>query len=64
LGFPIRPALNTDFGSVFFILELGEAVFPHEIDDRLNLFNIHMKAILVAQTAGNQNKNTLSLKYG
>jgi len=49
LGLAIRAATDTDFGAILFVFKLGEAVFPHQIDDRLNLFNIHMKAILVAQ---------------
>jgi hypothetical protein len=62
LGFPVRTTANTDFGAVFFVLELGEAIFAHQIDDRLNLFNIHRRAILREETGINQKENTLSLK--
>ncbi len=41
LGFAVGATANTDLGAVFFVLELGEAIFAHQIDDRLNLFNIH-----------------------
>ena len=50
LGFAVGATANTDLGAVFFVLELGEAIFAHQIDDRLNLFNIHRTAILLEET--------------
>lgn len=34
------------FLSRLFVLKLGQAIFPHQIDDGLNLFNIHKMVIL------------------
>jgi len=62
LGFAVGATANTDFGAVFFVLELGEAIFAHQINDRLNLFNIQRRAILREETGRNQKENTLSLK--
>jgi hypothetical protein len=63
LGFSVGATANTDLGAVFFVLELGEAIFAHQIDDRLNLFNIHIRTILPPIRGRNQKENTLSLKY-
>ena len=62
LGFAVRATANTDLGAVFFVLELGEAIFAHQIDDRLNFFNIHRTPILPSSGGRNQKENTLSLK--
>ena len=63
LGFAVGATANTDLGAVFFVLELGEAIFAHQIDDRLDLFNIHIRTTLLPNSGGNQKENTLSLKY-
>jgi hypothetical protein len=62
LGFAVGATANTDLGAVFFVLELGEAIFAHQIDDRLDLFNIHIRPILPRTGGRNQKENTLSLK--
>ncbi len=50
LGFAVRATANANLGAVFFVLELGEAIFAHQIDDRFNLFNIHIRIILQEET--------------
>jgi hypothetical protein len=62
LGFAVGATANTDLSAVFFVLELGEAIFAHQIDDRLNLFNIHIRTTLPPNIGRNQKENTLSLK--
>ena len=62
LGFAVGATANTDLGAVFFVLELGEAIFAHQIDDRLDLFNIHIRTTLPLTNGRNQKENTLSLK--
>ena len=62
LGFAVGTTANTDLGAVFFVLELGEAIFAHQIDDCLDLFNIHIRRTLPPTSGRNQKENTLSLK--
>ena len=63
LGFTVGATANTDLGAVFFVLEFGEAIFSHQIDDGLNLFYIHKTVILPSLLSENQKKFTISLKY-
>jgi hypothetical protein len=43
LGFAIGSPTNADLGAIFLVFELQESIFAHQIDDSLDLFNIHRR---------------------